>query len=122
MSDGTHSVDVDSGIVLATGTWYFIVAWYDATLEQAFIQVNDGTPQGYAAYQIEVVDTTRAAGGADPNNALRNADNVDGNSNGMALAETASLNMSALANFSFTTGTGAIPSGFTRPTAPSSAP
>ena len=40
LSNGTASVQLDSGVTPTTGTWYFIVAWYSATDEKAYIQIN----------------------------------------------------------------------------------
>lgn len=41
-NSGTELVGTSSGAI-STGTWYFIVAWYDATANTMNIQVNNGT-------------------------------------------------------------------------------
>ena len=42
VSDGTNTTKI-TAVVSATGTWYFVVAWHDATANTIHIQVNNGT-------------------------------------------------------------------------------
>lgn len=60
------STGADSVIVTAdtlgspsTGTWYFIIAWHDATADTINIQVNNGTADS-AAHSAGVYDNTAA--------------------------------------------------------------
>jgi Protein of unknown function (DUF2793)/Concanavalin A-like lectin/glucanases superfamily/Chaperone of endosialidase len=43
-----RSANLNAGITLAASTWYFVVAWYDATADVQYIQVNNGTPAQFA--------------------------------------------------------------------------
>lgn len=43
-----RSANINAGITLAATTWYFVVAWYDATADIQYIQVNNGTPAQFA--------------------------------------------------------------------------
>lgn len=42
-TDSETLVDATSTGSLSLGTWYFIVAWYSASLDTMYIQVNNGT-------------------------------------------------------------------------------
>jgi hypothetical protein len=43
-SDGTAIASVSSSITPSTATWYFLVAWHDATANTINITVNNGSP------------------------------------------------------------------------------
>lgn len=49
IGNGASVTTIDaSGITLTSSTWYFVVAWYDATADLMYIQVNNGTPSSAA--------------------------------------------------------------------------
>lgn len=47
-ADGNAVVTLDWGPTPSLATWYFVVAWHDATANTINIQVNDGTPTSAA--------------------------------------------------------------------------
>lgn len=60
-SNGTLQTHVVATTVdpTPTGTWFFVVAWHDATNDLIYIQVNNGTPQS-AAHSTGIHDSTAA--------------------------------------------------------------
>jgi hypothetical protein len=48
MWDGSTYAQVTSTPAVTTGTWYFVVAWYDPTANKAYLQINNGTPDEVA--------------------------------------------------------------------------
>lgn len=49
IGNGSSSANLAAaGVTLAAATWYCVVAWYDATADLMFIQVDNGTPSQLA--------------------------------------------------------------------------
>lgn len=44
VANGAQVTNVNSGITPATGAWYFVIGWLDASNNLLWIQVNNGTP------------------------------------------------------------------------------
>jgi len=49
----------ETGTALATGTWYFVVAWHDSAANTISIQINDGTV--FSAATTDIPGTSTAA-------------------------------------------------------------
>ncbi len=61
-SDGTSGnttlLDADTLGAPSTGTWYFVVCWYDVTIDKLGIQVNNGTADLSGEHLLGAADKT----------------------------------------------------------------